>query len=193
MLQNPIQRISLFFIKRLVRRFNAPQAFINLFKVLISTTPPIVSAFGILPVARVLWNLRFFIRQGYENINNLHILNPLLNTYVVNNIIQPILPYYKECIKYPKIFTSLYYYYLIIISFSFFKPVIFKLFRWSLGLILTSIGVLWNDSIQGISFLKDASLYIVQLLESYSYIKIPRLINTNTINIPNIPNITKSF
>jgi hypothetical protein len=51
----------------LARRFKGPQAFVDLFKILISTTPPIISVVGIIPVLNVLWYLRAFIRQGYEN------------------------------------------------------------------------------------------------------------------------------
>jgi hypothetical protein len=123
---------------------------LSFFRILISTTPAVVSTVGVLPVARALWNIRSFIRQGHSDLINLHVVFPHLNTYVINTLIKPITPYFKDCLKVPGLFKRFFNYYLLLISFSLFKPLILKLFRWSTGLILTSIGILWNDSLQGI-------------------------------------------
>lgn len=147
-----------------------------------STTPALITTVGIIPVVRVLFNFRRFISQGYNNINNLQIISPYLNSYVINALIQPITPLLKECIKYPDIFKRNLNYYYILISFSFIKPIIFKIIKWSIGLLLTSIGILWNESLQGISVLKDLSLNIIELLESHSKINIPRL-DINNIKV----------
>lgn len=175
MLLNPIQRISIFFIKKLAKHFNAPGVFIVLFKFLYSTTPALISSVGLIPVIRVLWSFRRFITQGYNNINNLQILYPYLNSYVINTLIQPITPIIKKCLKYPDIFKNFFNYYLILISFRIIKPLFIKLIKWCLGLILTSIGVLWNESFQSISILKDLSFNIIDFLESHTNIHIPRL------------------
>jgi len=168
----------------LVKRFNAPNVFIDLFKILYSTTPALISSVGIIPVVRVLWNFRSFIIQGYSNINNLQVIYSYLNSDVVNTLIEPISPYIKECLKYPELLKTFLNYYFILISLTFIKPLIFKLMKWSIGLILTSIGVLWNESLQGIYLLKDLSLKIIELLEYHSKIHIPRLDinNIKTIN-----------
>lgn len=170
----------------LARRFNAPNVFIDLFKILYSTTPALISTVGIIPVVRVLFHFRRFINQGYNNINNLQNLYPFLNSYVINTLIQPITPLIKECLKYPDIFKRFLNFYFILISFSFIKPLIFKIIKWSIGLTLTSIGVLWNESLQSISLLKYLSLNIINFIESYHLIQIPKL------NINNIEDINQN-
>ena len=182
MMFNPIQRISIILIKKLAKRFNAPNVFIDLFKILYFTIPALISSVGIIPVIKVLFNFRRFISQGYNNINNLQIVYPYLNSYVVNTLIHPMLPLIKECIKYPDIFKNFLNYYFILIGFSFIKPIIFKIIKWSIGLLLTSIGILWNESLQGVSILKDLSLNFIELLENYTNIHIPRLTDINNIN-----------
>jgi len=184
MMFNPIKRISIILIKMLAKRFNAPNVFIDLFKILYYTTPSLIRTVGIIPVATTLWSFRRFITQGYNNINNLQIIYPHLNSYVINTLIQPMEPYIKECLKYPNLLKRFLNYYFILISFSFIKPLIFKLMKWSIGLILTSIGILWNESLQGIFLLKDLSLNVIELLESHSKINIPRL-DINKINSVN--------
>jgi hypothetical protein len=181
MMINPIQIISIILIKLLAKRFNAPNVFIDLFKFLHSTTPALISSVGIIPVVRVLWNFRRFISQGYSNIKNLQVIYIYLNYYVVNTLIQPMAPYIKECLKYPDNLNRFLNYYFILISLTVIKPLIFKLMKWCIGLILTSIGVLWNESLQGIYLLKDFSLKIIELLEYPSNIHLPRL-DIKTIN-----------
>ena len=47
----------------------------------------------------------------------------------------------------------------------------------SFGILLSSIGILWNETLSGIGILKELSLYVINLFEYFSGLHIPRIDN----------------
>ena len=104
------------------------------------------------------------------SISSLQTIYPNLNNYPVQIITSAISSYWKECLKYPKLFSRLYTIFLIINSFNIikylFKPIYF-IFKLSIGSIITTLGILWSESLQTITFLRDFASFIRNLLEDY--------------------------
>lgn len=55
------------------------------------------------------------------------------------------------------------------------RPFTFKIFRFSFGLLLSSIGILWSESLSAISGLQEFSNYLITFLENNTSFKIPRI------------------
>jgi hypothetical protein len=49
----------------------------------------------------------------------------------------------------------------------------------SIGIILSSIGIIWNESLQSIVILKEYATYVIDAIENNSTIKIQRVVPTN--------------
>lgn len=99
-----------------------------------------------------------------------------LNPYVVKVFTDIITPYWKMCLEHPKSFNIFYYIFLFTSSLSFTKP-IFKfsyfIIRLISGSIISSVGILWSESLQSIDYLKSFANLVKDLLENYTDIKIP--------------------
>lgn len=168
-------------------------SFHSLFRALFSTTYLLSSTVGIGPTFRVLYNIRGLLRriayQGVQPLNDFtSILSvyPNLNRQVLITISNVFIPYWKDCIKYPKLFYNLFNIFFLLNSLGLFK-FIFKL-TYSIGKMITgsiliTLGILWNDSLQTIDYLKDFAYLIKDNLEYYLDIKISSL--KTGIDIPN--------
>jgi hypothetical protein len=123
MMLRPVQMISIFTIKMLVKYFNMPNSFLPLFKVLFRSIPQLIATVGIFPVVRVLWHFKGIISRGISlsNITNLHLLYPYLNTHVINNLFSPLLPYMSDCLRSPRCFKGIIYYSIVYTTLIFFK------------------------------------------------------------------------
>lgn len=124
-----------------------------------------INTIGFLPTYQILRSVSQLIRRlAYHglsassvnaSISSLQTLYPNLNNYPVQIITNAISSYWKDCLKYPKLFSRLYTIFLIINSFTiiklFVKPIYF-LFRLSIGSIITTLGILWSESLQTITF-----------------------------------------
>lgn len=135
------------------------------FIVLFSTTNLLINTIGFLPTYQVLRNVNQLIRRvAYHglsassinaSLSSLQTLYPNLNNYPVQIITNAISSYWKDCLKYPKLFNKLYTIFLIINSFNvlkyLFKPIYF-IFKLSIGSIITTLGIMWSESLQSITF-----------------------------------------
>lgn len=172
-------------------------SFYSTFRVLFSTSNLLINTIGFLPTYQILRTINQLIRRvAYHgispssintNILSLQTLYPNLNNYPVEIITEAIRIYWKDCLKYPKLFSRLYTIFLIFNSFTgirlFVKPIYF-IFRLSIGSIISTLGILWSESLQSISFLKNFAYFIRDNLEYYFDINIPTL-NTSINNPQN--------
>jgi hypothetical protein len=81
------------------------------------------------------------------NISNLHILLPHLNRYGIQTIVSVITPFWTQCIEYPKLFSKLFNIFIVFNSlgvFSILYKFIRVLLKLSLGISISSVGILWN-------------------------------------------------
>lgn len=168
-------------------------SFYSLFRGLFSITYLLSSTVGIAPTFQVLFNIRRLLRRiayrGLQPINDFSsviAIHPNLNVQVLNSISNIFSPYWKECIKYPKLFYNLFNIFFVLNSLGLFKFIfkfIYFLSRITIGSIITTLGILWSESLQTITYLKDFAYFIKDNLEYYFDIIIPTL-NTGK-DIPN--------
>lgn len=161
-------------------------SFYFLFRSLFTTSNLLINTIGFFPTIQVLRTINQLIRRvAYHgvsaatinsNLLSLQTLYPNLNSYPVEIITEAIRSYLKDCLKYPKLFSKLYSIFLFLNYFSFirylFKPTYFVL-RLTFGSIVTTLGILWSESLQSISFLKYFAYLIRDNLEYYFDIIIP--------------------
>lgn len=185
----PLQQIALFLIKIIIKRIpSASPVIFYLFRSLFGATVSLINVVGIVPVFTALWKIRTLIRRGNTDLSILNntAIYPNLNAFVVNTIIPLILPYWKECLKHPKLFKHLYTFFFCTSLLGSMKYILYFTCRFTIGSVLSAIGILWNESLQGISMLKDFSYWVVELIETKTKFRIPRLPTIE--NIKNIKN-----
>lgn len=65
----PIQQIAIIFIKFIVKRTNAPIAFLQLLKILFIATASLMATVGFVTVIRVLWSIMSLINRLAPNLS----------------------------------------------------------------------------------------------------------------------------
>ena len=96
-----------------------------------------------------------------------------------------VIPHWSDCIAYPKIFKGLFdififFNFLGIFSFSF--RIINYIFKLSIGTLLSTIGILWNENLLAISYLRDFAMFIKDYVDYYFNFKIPKLSTIKVLN-----------
>jgi len=119
------------------------------------------------------------------NINDLPRHFPNLDPYILTTIMGMVIPHWSDCIAYPKLFKNLFnififFNFLGIFSFSF--RIINYIFRFSIGTLFSTIGILWNEDLLAISYLRDFALFIKDYVDYYFNFKIPKLSTIKTLN-----------
>lgn len=186
---NPLRIISLFIIKTAIKFIRIPNpvmiaTFNSLFTGLILGSFRMARVNGVIPTVRVLWNLRRVLRNpdltSFEQVRQVLINNPHVNSSVMNGILTFIVTDLKKCfglegVRTPlnKIFTLFFALFTSSISIFTFKPLLYWLTRVSAGVIFTTCGVLWNESLSTITFLKDYALFVKELVENNTHFKLP--------------------
>jgi len=157
-------------------------SFINLFTSLFSISTILFNTIGYRNTLRLFYNVRRLILAGHANSNvvqNFISFSDVGMNRLGSSILLPALtPYWNNCMSYPKLFSKLFNIFMIINYLGIFGYT-FKLtkfiIKFSLGSLVTSIGVLWSESLQTISYLKDFAYLIKDSLDQYFDIKIPTI------------------
>lgn len=89
---------------------------------------------------------------------------PRLNPIVVQNFLEVIQPFFKFCIKYPKTFARLYNFYFVLVVLSSFKLLSLSFIKFIFSILLSSLGILWSETLSSISGLK----FIAEIIVDYS-------------------------
>ena len=64
-----------------------------------------------------------------------------------------------------------------LLTISTLRPILMHLIKLNFGLILSSIAIVWNDYLSSITILNNTANYIIELFESYTTLKVPRITN----------------
>jgi len=191
MIFHPIHYISRFVIITTIRllRVNSPQM-ITLITGLFSLSTNLISTVDIIPVFRVLHRLLKIIRTNPNVINSISSLYGLFypsryNPFVVRQILDFMIPL-SDCLNpLPKKFNYIYYILLSFLSLGLSKSLTTILFRNMFGLVLGSLGILWDTSFNSISVLHDIASSVIDFTENNFNFKFPRLDRTDVITSVN--------
>ena len=181
LLLNPIRYISSHIIKTIVTKFGIPAVAINLINVLYHTSYSLISNVGIYPVYKVLKDIGNFFREN-PTINALSAINSLRDylaqnnsPYIVSTFIEQLRPILYKCFPISSGLLTLYQVFILGIFTTFIKPIIKYVFKFLLGLLLTAIGIIWNEYLSSLSYLRDFSLYILDFVESNTSFKFTKV------------------
>lgn len=209
--QNPIKWIFLFTYKIIFRilraipftrnilRVDSYNAFMSVFKTLFSATGFLVNTVGFFPTFRALLSIRTILNRiaspmnrsnRAPNINISDIPNhfPNVDRFVLNTFADILTPHWTDCIYYPKLFKRLFDIFIFFNCFGLFGftfRIINTIFRLSIGTLLSTIGILWNESLLNISYLRDFALFIRDYVYLNFNFRIPLLGTIRKLN-PNI-------
>lgn len=209
--QNPIKWIFLFSYKivfRILRsipftrnllRVDSYDAFMKVFTALFSATAFLTNTVGFFPTFRALLSIRTVLNRFTSpmnrsnrapNINITELPNhfPRLDSFVLNTITNVLTPHWTDCVYYPNLFKRLFDIFLFLNFlgiFGFTFRIINTIFRFSIGTLLSSIGILWNESLLSISYLRDFALFIRDYVSLNFNFRIPLLSTIRKLN-PNI-------
>ena len=182
MMFRPFSFLMQFTLRRLVRitlGANVNPNFIPLLASLYTFTNTLITTIGILPTLRVLRTIRQVITSPTAVLDMSRVIEGVLTATrltrsQVLTIIKTITPLLEECIKIPTTFGKFLKYFKYIFLFSSISPLIKWGFRQSLGILLSSVGILWNETLSSITILKELSENIVDCFEYQTGIRIPR-------------------
>jgi hypothetical protein len=157
-------------------------SFVGIFTSLFSTSRMLINTIGYTQTIILLREIRRLISDGYLTTNNtvslVHLVRYTIDRNGVNTISTILLPYWNNCMANPKLFYNYFNIFLYLNYLGIFS-IVFKLTRiiikFSFGAIITSIGILWNESLISIDYLKDFAFYLREFLDNNLDFKIPTL------------------
>jgi hypothetical protein len=164
MYSNPIKAIFLLSFKLIFKylpftknllKISSYNAFISIFTSLFSCSALLYKTLGFLPTFRVLLAIRNVINRialplnrsnrTNININDLPAHLPGLNRYILDSFINILTPHWSDCVVYPKLFKNLFDIFIFLNFFGLFSfsfRIINYIFRFSIGTLLSTIGIL---------------------------------------------------
>ena len=157
--------LSRFIVLKILKFFKADTAFLHIFKAIFSFLPPLIKNVGIIPVSIGVIHIHRFLRQGLT-INKFpsEILEKI-NPVVLKTLFEAISPHWDICLKknFP-LFKNIFNIFAFFFSLGLLRPIGFKLIKFTLGSILTSLGIAFNEALSTISILKSMSDYILSII-----------------------------
>ena len=145
-----------FLITRLIRFTGADKALLVLFNSLFTLTPVLIKQVGIIPVAGAIYRLYRWLASGH----GIDVITTLARTYfnpvVFRDFSTIIFPTLKECLQSKKGLLLLNFFRLYTGTFfiGLIRPILTTIFRYSFGIIFTSLGVVFNEALSGITVIK---------------------------------------
>lgn len=186
---SPFKYLSVFIIKTAVRLLRLPNPLLvtslnGLFSALITGVWALRNNYGNITTLRQIWRLRRVIRnpdlRTFEHVRDAFIGTganfsgpaSFLFSYIKTEVI--------NCFKLEGSRTPinrLFSFFLVLctgsLSFINFKPILYWSTRILIGTIASACGILWNESLNAITFLKDYSVFVKELIENNTHFKIP--------------------
>lgn len=150
-------------ILRLFRFIGLDIAFTTLFKNLFRLTPILIKQVGIIPVVISIWNLRKWIGMNYTLrtlsgpiLDRIHpvILRDFTTLIFVDICVSKNSPLLKNLMR---VYSGLFIIGLI-------RPVFSMLFKYSFGIVFTSLGIALNEALSAITVLKYISDYVLSIV-----------------------------
>jgi hypothetical protein len=184
---NPINILARFVVKTAIKLFNWPKVFNLIFTGVNSILFTSISSVGLLPTLRTVWALRRAIAIGGSGALVLLQNNPRLNPHVVNTLIPIIKPCLTDCVNNTLKFSIFHTLSMIYYIFTSLTPGILFLGRFTTGLVLSSLGILWNESLSAVFSLKYLAETVISFLEDKLDLSVPRLENNTPSITDNTP------
>lgn len=184
---------SNFLVKTMIRATGADNTFHLIFRSVFAITPPLLMNYGILPVFRVYYQLYKFATKGLKLANFPVEFYNNYNPAIVKRIIENIIPFWDGCIGLNTIFfKSLWMYFIFAaLPLTSIKPILYFIFRYGVGTVLTSLGIMLNETLYAITYLKSFAEFVVSFIPVLNPIKHMINIVTDIINSNDLPSRSK--
>lgn len=169
MLFNPILKLSQMIITFIIRRSKLPSLFIGISTQLFIAAKNLFRSQGYFTTLFVLNRINREI-QNRGNLQNI-INYPGLNPIVVSMLTSILLPNWNYCLQYSDKINKYYKWYVFGMIISNFNNLIFKIIKLCVGLIFSSLGIIYSDFFASYSALKDLSINFLSLIEKYTNIR----------------------
>lgn len=151
-------------ILRLFKFIGLDIAFTTLFHNLFKLTPLLIKQVGIIQTAKAIWNVRKWIGLNYTFKN---LSTPLLNNIhpvILRDFMTMIFPHIDICMlknsyllkNFMRVYSGLFIIGLI-------RPILSQLFRYSFGIIFSSVGIALNEALSAITVLRYISDYVLSI------------------------------
>ena len=117
----------------------------------------LVSSVGILPLMRGLLYFRRLIRDGVHNLEQAMKNGVPANPHVLEGLAKILLPHWADLMKSPPLFNRIINILIFAFSFGMFKPFLrltLFIIRTTVGAIVSAVGILWNEYLQGYELLR---------------------------------------
>jgi hypothetical protein len=191
---NPLQKLGIMAAKIILKFLKVHQLdstiIINLIRNMFTTVSGLILTIGIMPTISLVSRLRNLIPLIRDNHTISIVVSYLSSSRVPATMLSALSPILKSYLEMAKKYPfQMYYIYTILLwfmPFTIFKRLTLTILRWAVGLTLSSLGILWNETLQAISFLKTYSDYIIEILEGKLDFRVPRLKKPS--NIANLSN-----
>lgn len=193
---SPVQWVSKLIVRKLVKTMNIKPFATRVITGIFHNSIQSIRQVGLFPTLTALRTIRLILKKGVTSNNGIDFGSVIAaitiakrNKTNVTSILGNCIPDLFELIKHNHLgFTILYDFFFTGFFLYMFKPLIMKLVRWSLGLILSSVGIIFNEVLINIPYLNDLANYVVSTLESHTNFRIPRF----TESTANVENVTES-
>lgn len=175
-INNPIQIIASFVIRQTLRSVGLNINYTALFAAIYGAAQTLSRTIGLAPTFRILWNFRGLITQSFPTVRTALTTNSRLNQYGVQTLLTTIQPHWCTTNRnlFPKL-NKFYLFWFTLLPFSLFKPILTWFTKFTIGLVFSTIGVLCNETLSNISYLRDGALLITRLFSDYFNFTIPTL------------------
>ena len=145
-----------FLITRLMRFTGADKAVLILFNSLFTLTPVLIKQVGMIPVATAIFKLYRWLASGH----GIDVITTLAESYfnpvVFRDFSSIIFPTLKECLRAKRTVLLLNFFrlYTGVFFIGLIRPIFTSIFKYSFGIIFSSLGVVFNEALSGITVIK---------------------------------------
>lgn len=145
-----------FLITRLMRFTGADKALLVLFNSLFTLTPVLIKQVGMIPVATAIFKLYRWLASGH----GIDVITTLAESYfnpvVFRDFSSIIFPTLKECLRAKRTVLLLNFFrlYTGVFFIGLIRPIFTTIFKYSFGIIFSSLGVVFNEALSGITVIK---------------------------------------
>ena len=176
-----------FLITRLMRFTGADKAVLILFNSLFTLTPVLIKQVGMIPVATAIFKLYRWLASGH----GIDVITTLAESYfnpvVFRDFSSIIFPTLKECLRAKRTVLLLNFFrlYTGVFFIGLIRPIFTTIFKYSFGIIFSSLGVVFNETLSGITLLKWVADYVLSIFPAMP------LVNNLITQIKGVGNISK--
>jgi hypothetical protein len=145
MIYLPKYRFAAIIMKKVVKFLGVDKAFYLIFKTIFAQIPMLMVSYGIIPVFKVLWQINKLILKEVKFSSISRALFENYNPVIVKTIMDALSPHWDICLKNPTLFKTLFKLFFGFYSLGLFRPFIYLSVKYTLGLVITSVGIALNE------------------------------------------------